>query len=330
MRFIYFVAGLVLLLVSACGLTSGVSPTTTEAAQSPLATATMEAASPSPESTATTAPPAATQTQPTNTEQPTATQQPTLAVTGTSSPLPAGRYSVILVAEGDVLNIRSAAGVGNPVVGEFPPGVPNVMATGERATVSGDLWLQVENPSGGSGWVNAWYLTETVPPESFCNDARVATLLADFKRALNEQDGDLLASLVSPVHGLEVYYWSYGRSANYTTEEASWVFQSTFDVNWGAGPSGMDDVGTFSEVPLPELLDVVNDADYEQQCNNLSSVEMIFLDPWPPIYQALNFYALYKPATPGIDLDWKTWLAGVEYVQGQPYLMVLRRFVWEP
>jgi hypothetical protein len=49
--------------------------------------------------------------------------------------------------------------------------------------------------------------------------------------------------------------------------------------------------------------------------------------PWP--YTNIHYYNLYKPATDQ-QLDFRTWLIGVEYVNGQPYLHSMVSIVWEP
>jgi hypothetical protein len=304
------------------------TPTVLTASQSPTAvivspTAGVTQASAVP---ATATAPAATALAPTQavpTAQPTTTQPPA------PTPSQARTYAVILVEGGDVLNIRSAAGAGSAVVGQFPANAINVQSTGASAVSGGNLWLQVSNPSGGAGWVNAYYLTEQVSAQTFCSDARVTALLDSFEQSVTNGDDDLLGTLVSPLHGLELHFWHGGPSVNYTPEEASWVFDSTFDVNWGSGPSGLDDVGTFSEFPLPFLEQVFDAGNDERQCNDLNTTNL-FVQPWPVEYANVNFYALHKPGSPDIELDWVTWLTGVEYVNGNPYLFALKRFIWDP
>ncbi len=301
---------LVLVLLASCNL-----PTPPAATFPVYSTGPASTISP----TAETAQSSAAETEPTGSES---TQE-------VSVPVEAGRYAVIGVTEDDVLNIRSGAGLDHDVIGRFDAVEDNVRTTGQTDTVDDELWLEVENPSGGEGWVNALYLTEYVSADDFCSDQRVNDLFDDLTQEVNEENGDLLKSLVSPRHGLELFYYRYGPSANYTPDEASWVFSSTYDVNWGAGPSGIDEVGTFSEVPLPSLQEVLNDEDIEFHCNDADSATM-YVEPWPVEFQNANFYALYKPPTPDVDLDWMVWLAGVEYVGGEPYLFALIRFVWEP
>ncbi len=320
--FSFLAANLLLLLLAACNLPTG-STTVSSQTIPPTAISTSTATHPGAVlATATLSPSQTAEAVQSETTLPSPyAWTPAVAM--------ARRYAVILVAKNDVLNIRAGAGSDYGIVGQFTPDETNVLSTGQVAVVDGQTWLQVENPSGGTGWVNAWYLTEYVSKQEFCSDQRVNTLLDNLSQAVNKKDGELLKTLVSPAHGLSLYYWRGGRVANYTPEEASWVFQSTYQVNWGSGPSGMDDIGTFSDYPLPALQEVLNDEKLELQCNDASSASM-YVEPWPQIYSNVRYYALYKPGTPDVDLDWEIWLAGVEYVEKEPYLFALIRFVWEP
>ena len=100
---------------------------------------------------------------------------PLPCATPSFTPTPAsliGPYAVVRVALNDVLNIRSGAGNSYPVVGSFSPDTVNIMRTGPTAVADNATWAEVQNPSGGTGWVNAFYLTEYVSHDAFCADAR--------------------------------------------------------------------------------------------------------------------------------------------------------------
>jgi hypothetical protein len=43
------------------------------------------------------------------------------------------------------------------------------------------------------------------------------------------------------------------------------------------------------------------------------------LEPWPHEFTNINYYTL-QPGSPGVELDWRTWLVGLEHSQGTPYL----------
>ena len=168
-------------------------------------------------------------------------------------------------------------------------------------------------------------------PSAFCTDARVVPLLRDLERAVNTSDGELLMSLVSPAHGLDVSYIRSGMVANYSVEEASWAFQSTYAVNWGTGAgSGEPVTGTFSEIVLPALQDVFKNVTMD--CNAITLGGATYEAAWPDEYANINFFSLHNPGNDSsyAGLDWQTWLVGVEYVEGQPYLFSLLHYQWEP
>jgi hypothetical protein len=243
---------------------------------------------------------------------------------------PSGPYAVTLMTVADTLNIRSAPGVDNPSVGSFPAAFTGIMRTGPSAWIDPSLWVEVQKPTGGSGWVNSNYLTEYVTPAAFCADAKITTLITDLGTALHNADGEMLAGLVSPTHGMDVRLWRPSEPVNFEPVFAQWVFISTWSHNWGAdGASGLETNGSFHDVILPRLLEVY-DASYTLECNAPGVAAAFSTQPWPEDYHNINYYALFKPGTPGVDLDWRLWLVGVEYVLGKPYLFSLIHFQWEP
>jgi hypothetical protein len=235
---------------------------------------------------------------------------------------------VVLVQPNDVLNVRTGAGVENAIAGTLQPEASGVNRTGPASSAGGDRWVEIQNPGG---WVNAKFLTEYVAPSAFCVDTRVADLLNSLETAVLTSNDDLFGSLVSPAHGLDARLWRYGAVANYTPEEASWVFQSDYVVVWGPAPgSGEETMGTFNTVILPKLQEVFG-ADYALHCKDTLDLATFSLEPWPPEYTNINFYTVYKPGTGQYGgLDWRAWIVGVEYLQGQPTLFALIHFQWEP
>lgn len=204
------------------------------------------------------------------------------------------------------------------------------MRTGPSARVGDSLWVEVQRP-GGTGWVNSHYLTEYVSSSAFCANAQVTSLISDLKSALLNSNGDALASLSSPLHGLDLRLWRYGTLVNYDREHAKFLFESTFQVNWGPAPgSGDNTIGSFAQAVLPKLTEVFG-ASYELHCNDALDLATFSLQPWPPEYANVNFYAVHKPGTETYGgLDWRTWFAGVEFSGGRPYLFSLIHFQWEP
>ena len=280
--------------------------------------------------TAPTAFPAATDIPPIFT-QTDAAPQPTVVSTNTSPPPVTGvhnPYAVVLVAPEDVLNVRSGPGVENAITGTLQPKASGVNRTGPASSASGDRWVEIQNPGG---WVNAKFLTEHVTSSAYCSDSRVTDLLDRLETALLNSDGGLLSSLVSPIHGLDLRLWRYGAVANYSPEEAAWVFQSEYVMNWGPAPgSGEETSGTFSAQPLPKLQEVFGSS-HSQHCNDTLDLATFSLEPWPPEYANINFHTVYKPGSEQYGgLDWHAWTVGVEYAQGKPTLFALIHYQWEP
>lgn len=168
-----------------------------------------------------------------------------------------------------------------------------------------------------------------VPSASFCADGQVTTLIGNFKAALQASNGELLASLVSPVHGMEARYLRDGRVVNYDAAHAKFLFASTFQVDWGNEPgSGLPKIGSFHEVILPALLAVFN-REYTLYCNEVKVGGTTYQAAWP--YPGINHYSVYFPGTSvNGQLDWHTWLLGFEYVNAKPYLYAILQFMWEP
>jgi hypothetical protein len=252
----------------------------------------------------------------------------TPTATPTSAPVVlTGPYAVIGVAPGDVLNIRSGAGTGNPAVGSFSANAINVMRTGPTATADGATWVEVQNPAGGTGWVNASYLTEYVAPEVFCSDGRVPALIEQLKASLNPPNGALFASLVSPNHGFNLNYWPSSPTVSYTSATAQSAFTDPQVRDWGSGGgSGAMDTGTFAQIVQPQLVDVLN-SPYELNCNALSYGKD-YTNVQNYASSNMPYYSVAKPPTN--VMDWKVWLLRIEYVNGQPYFSAAMHYVWEP
>ena len=267
---------------------------------------------------------------PTPTPTPTQTAAPSATSTPTITSTPAaylGPFGVVEVASNDVLNIRSGPGVSYSISGSFPYNAVTVMSTGQTELVSGAIWTEVQHPLGGTGWVNSFYLTEYVVSEQFCVDSRVPALYQQLKNAINNSDGNALSALVSPKHGLNISFW-HNSVRWYSKSQSANLFNDATEVDWGSGPSGTPTIGRFSIIVQPSLRELLN-IPYELYCNQPKAAAMFF-EPWPGSWTNYNYYALLKPGTPGVELDYLQWSAGIDFIDGQPYLVSLQRTVWEP
>ena len=170
--------------------------------------------------------------------------------------------------------------------------------------------------------------TVPAPAANFCQDPQVTALIDSLKKAVTTADGPLLASLVSPASGMDVAFFHNGNVINYDQEHAKFLFETTFEANWGAHPaSGEEKVGSFHDVVAPELVKIFNEP-YTLHCNELKYGGASYPVTFP--YKK-DFYSIYFPGTEANgNMDWNTWVAGIEYVNGKPYLYALTQFFWEP
>ncbi len=162
----------------------------------------------------------------------------------------------------------------------------------------------------------------------FCTDPQVTALIGSLKTAVLNSDGALLSSLISPTRGMDVAFLRDGTVITYDQEHAKFLFETTFEVDWGAMPgSGLPKKGSFHDVVVPELVKAFNQP-YSLYCNELKHGGASYELVWP--YQG-DFYSLHFPGTEtNGNMDWHTWVIGVEHVNNQPYIYALMQFFWEP
>jgi hypothetical protein len=168
----------------------------------------------------------------------------------------------------------------------------------------------------------------TVPP-AFCNDTRGRDLITSFTNAIAAKDGALLSSLVSPAQGMDVLYYRNGKVVNYDVEHAKFVFETTFQADWGLSfGSGEPTLGSFQEIVLPDL-GLVFKPTAEIVCQQLKVGGATYVPEWP--YPYLDYYSVHYAGTDEFGgLNWQTWGVGMDYVDGKPYIAALVHYVWEP
>lgn len=163
---------------------------------------------------------------------------------------------------------------------------------------------------------------------NICTDPQVPALIDSLKNAMLNTDGPLLASLVSPTNGMDVRYFHNGTMVNYRVDQAKFLFETTFEVDWGPAPgSGEHKEGAFHDVVVPDLVKIFNQP-YTLHCNELKHGGASYPVNFP--YDK-GYYSIHFPGTDANGfLDWHTWVVGVEHVDGKPYIYALMQFFWEP
>ncbi len=232
-------------------------------------------------------------------------------------------YAVVWVPAGGTLPVRQPAGIAGAQVGALEADQRGIRLTGNSTFLGSSTWVEIVTPQA-RGWVNSWNLTQDVSPADFCADPRVQSLLDRFQQILRTRDGGALLEVVSPRRGLVVRTSWWNVEVLIGREQVPRLFVSSEEWDWGEGEAaGVTVRGPFRDVVLPQLQDVF-DSQPEVTCNSLRTGATERNPRWPAEYTNLNFYAFYRPDPfPGSRYNWRTWVVGVEYVEGEPYIAVL-------
>jgi hypothetical protein len=150
------------LLVAACGQTAETtttrSPATTASTAAGVTTSTTTAPTTTQPSTTTTAPP--TTTEPPTTTTTRAAPSPTTTLPGEPmdfGPRAGDVLGVIGVSHDDVLNVRLAPGIDQPIITTLHPLEDGIVALGNTRSLPRSIWIEVE-VSGTTGWVSLAYV----------------------------------------------------------------------------------------------------------------------------------------------------------------------------
>lgn len=220
----------------------------------------------------------------------------------------------------------------NPATPTQAPAATVTLLPPATGTLTTTETLSPSTPTTSPGGITAVPTpTLSIPSpvtSNICGDPQVTALIDSLKTAMLKSDGPLLSSLVSPQRGLDVSYFRDGTVINYRPDQAKFLFETTFEVNWGPAPgSGQDKVGSFHDVVVPELVKAFNQP-YTLHCNELKHGGATYELEWP--YEG-GFYSIYFPGTEANGfMDWHTWAVGIEHVNNKPYIYALIPFFWEP
>ena len=99
--------------------------------------------------------------------------------------------AVILLEEGEELNIHVSANEESAMIESVPANTVGIPRTGREEFSNDEIWVEIQASTGEAGWGQGRFLTEYVPNEIFCADSRIPFLLEEFKIALKNKDSDL-------------------------------------------------------------------------------------------------------------------------------------------
>jgi len=238
-------------------------------------------------------------------------------------------YRVAFVENGDSLNVREGPGVAYSPVSELFPGNTSVRIIGAGKNVGNSLWVPIE-VAGTSGWVNSRYLTMDISAEGFCSDNEAAEFNEMVQSALTNEDGTLLAEMIPDNRALRIRRHWWNNEVLIDHEDAGNLFDSDESIAWGeADGSGSPIEGSFADVISP-LLKKNLTSDNVLECNNIVHGGTAGIVKLPDSYEGINYYSSYRqPGSEDFELDWGTWVIGVEKWQGKYSLSFLIHYEWE-
>ncbi len=243
------------------------------------------------------------------------------------------QLAVVMIKEGEVLNVRSNPGDQNGVVATLTAHATNIANTGNSKELDGQTWFEIRTPENAVGWVKADNITEQASSILFCADRKITTLVAQFMTAIQSRDGAKLAQLVNPRRGLIIRHEWWNPEVQFKGQEVLVkLFNDSTSQEWGMQDgSGLPLTGSFKGEILPKIDDV--QVGSVQTCNSLeqglaSGGSAGYIE-WPFEYTNFNYMTIYRAAQEGDELNWRTWAIGIEYVNGAPYITLLVQYHWE-
>lgn len=258
---------------------------------------------------------------------PTAATEP-LAVVPASAPAAKDvKYAVFGVKSDDVLNVRAEPSVSGKKVFSFGPDAKNIRGTGNKVVKDKTPWVEVAF-EGGTGWLNRFYVTE-IQPGGGCNDPELAATIRTFMRAVDATDGAALSAVSSPLRGLLIRQEHANPTVTYSPAQVGGLFSSPTSQNWGTEDArDVPIIGPFKTLLLAGLKRAVVGKGAQEKCGKLLMGGSAGNNEWPPEFASFTQVSFHVPATDGTN-DWLTWVAGMEYVDGKPYVAALVQYQWE-
>ncbi|MDH3471228.1 MAG: Ig-like domain-containing protein, partial [Acidimicrobiia bacterium] len=204
-------------------------------------------------------------------------------------------WAVALMDRELTMKVHAKPHVEADTVYQFEPTASSIKSVGRSVTHNGTEWLPVLTP-GGEGWVDATFLTESVPLSDFQSDRAPVQLVQSLARRL-ERGGDV-ASLISP-RGLAISL--SGRPLLIDHDRLRLMLEGSDHALDGAADDLHNSV-------LAPLLATLKEAQIDPKAKHIRSA-LIPVELWNFRYLAIQ--------APGQQ----SWLVYFDYRHGSPYIV---------
>ncbi len=242
---------------------------------------------------------------------------------------------VVLVVEGDVLNVRLGAGVSYDIMGMLVPGVV-VPLTGAQTVVGSSTWVEIATPAG-AGWVNDFFLAAVVSDEAFGLNDEVMSLIQEMSEVMA---ADLDLSTIASRRGLYVSH--HAAPQRFRASELGRILTDSTTYTWPSNALDINDPDEASQIPDLTFAEAVAD----RFTSNWDDADRILTIDEPitggngrtPEYaipfelEGFHYVGVYDPGdNPDYGgLDWTVWYVSIDYEDGRPVVVGLTLDEWAP
>jgi hypothetical protein len=237
------------------------------------------------------------------------------------------------VADDDVLNVRTGAGVDNDIAFTLSPDATGLTHTGETAEVDGETWWEVTSSAGDTGWANARFLTvwrEVVPGSALAEE------MIEQSRFLLSAFGDpRLDPILPAAHPNGTQVGGIGVFADAPTPFTTVDLRGDEVIDWDPFPGETAPCGDPCLRTVAEFLGVrerdVTDAVFTiGPDDDATSQLMYFTGRDAAYYEHHMTVVAYVPPTSDEVLDWRRYTFAFDLVDGTPTISEVWVWGWTP
>lgn len=242
---------------------------------------------------------------------------------------------VTRVADDDVLNVRTGAGVANDIAFTLVPDETGITHTGDVADVDGETWWEIVGPDGSIGWANSRYLSvwreiEPGSPLAAEMEQHARNFLAGFG-----SDQATLDPTVPRPHPAGTQIGGIGVFADAPTPFTT--IDDLYDDavhDWNPFPDD-DPCDDLCRLTVGDFLGVrardVTDAVYTLGPDPEALPMLQYFTGLDEAYYDHNLTVVaYVPAQSDIELDWRRYTFAFDLVDGSPTVSQVWVWGWTP
>ena len=240
--------------------------------------------------------------------------------------------SVFGVADDDVLNVRSSAGVGSEILATLPPDTTGIVHLGDVELIGDETWWEIAGPA--NGWVNRAFLAVHLK-QSDSGDESMLTIghvaMEAFGGGTAAPSTPLGVSFGGSNPGVDQWPTPFTSADSFWSDE---IYDWYADRALPDGPCGEEDAcsGTVAEFLAIRGGDVDNIEFLLGTPGEFTDDSSYYwYDPLEDsFYQRYATVVAYVPATQDGGLDWSRYTFAFNFIDGSPTIRAVWVSRWSP